>query len=129
MGASLRRINVVYKCVYILGIGIIVLHGHFHIHAFPGSLTVNNLIIDRGLSPVQVCDEFLDSAFIMEYLFFFFFPVILKDDLQVLRQERCLPEPDFQSIVIIDCLLKYFLVRQKGDLCAVLFRTAFAHYL
>ena len=129
MGASLRRIDVVYKCVDILGIGIIVLHGYFHIHAFPGSLAVNNLIVDRGLALVQVCDEFLDSALIVEYLFFLFVPVILENNLQVFRQERRLPEADFEGIIIIDCLFKYFLVRQKGNSCAVLFRTAFAHNL
>ena len=65
----------------------------------------------------------------MEYLFFLFVSVILEDNLQVFRQERRLPEADFEGIIIIDCLFKYLLVRQKGNSCAVLFRTAFAHNL
>ena len=127
MGAALRRIDVVYKCIDILCIGIIVLHGYFHIHAFLGSLAVNNLLVKRCLALIQVCDEFLDTALIVECLFLLFFPVVLKGNPQVLGQERSFPEPDFQRVVIIDRFLEYLLVRQECNLGSMLFRSAFSH--
>ena len=76
MGAPFRCIDIVDKCIDILRVGIIVLHGHFHIHPVLGSFTVDHILIERFLSLVQVRDKFLNSSLIVKDFLFLFFPVI-----------------------------------------------------
>ena len=88
MRAAFRRIDVVDKSIDILIKGIVVLDRYFHHHGILQPFAVNDLLIERRFSAVQVRDEFLDPAFVVECVFSFFFPVIPQDDLQVLCQER-----------------------------------------
>ena len=80
MGSALRSIDIVNKCINILSVGIIVLHGYFHKHAFLGPLAVDHLLIQGSLSLVEIGDKLLDTALVVECFLFFFFPFIPEGD-------------------------------------------------
>jgi len=52
MGSALGCIDIIYKAVDILRIGIVVLHGNFHINTILGALTVKYLIVKRSFPAV-----------------------------------------------------------------------------
>ena len=52
MRSPLRSRNIVYKAVASLCIGIIMLHGHFHIDAIPFPFTVDDIRVQRCFPPV-----------------------------------------------------------------------------
>ena len=91
------------------------------LHAF----AVNDLIVERRLSAVQVSDELPDSAFVVEGVSpDRILTLIIQGDFQILREKCRLPETDLQGIVIVDRLLKDLRIRKEGDFCSVLLRIA-----
>ena len=69
MRTAFRRGDIVDKTVGALGITVVVLQRDLNINAVLFSLTVNEVVIDRRFSLIQVGDEFLDSSLIVEGMF------------------------------------------------------------
>ena len=123
MGTTFRCINIIYKSITVLCIGIIVLHGNFNHNTIFFTFTVNNLRIQCFLTSVQVSNKFADTAFVVEYLFFFLiFSRIFQNNTQAFGKECHLTETLLQNIIIINCFFKNLLIRQECDLgsCTVL---------
>ena len=106
MGTTLRCIDVIYKTVGTLCVGIIVLHGHFHINTILCSFKIQNILIKSCFTSVQVSNKFLDSTFIMEFpdnrIFSFFHTKICQNDLKSLGKECHFTESLFQNIKFIN---------------------------
>ena len=68
MHASLRSNDVVYETVCVLLEPVIVLHRDLDRDIVAGSLAVNDLIVKSFRRPVQILNEFDDSALIAEAL-------------------------------------------------------------
>lgn len=78
MSTAFRRIDIIDKGIYILCIGIIMLHGNFHIYLLLGSLAVDDRRIELFIAFVQIRYKLFDTALIVEYLFFFIISVITQ---------------------------------------------------
>ena len=100
------------------------LHGDFYINIVPCPLAVDDLIVQRCFSLVEIGHELSDPAFIVEDLFLLLFPIVPQDDLQILGQESGLPQTDLQGIVIKDRLLKDRRIWQETDSGPMLFWSA-----
>ena len=118
MCSTFRSRNIIYKAISIIAVRIVVLHSHFYRHIIYHTFTVNDLLIKRCRTAVQVSNEFFDSTFVVERsLFWFFLTVILQYDLQTLCQECHLTESLFQNIKIKDRCLKNGIIRQECYFC------------
>ena len=96
MSSALRRIDIIDKAVGALRVGIIVLHGNFHIDIVFASLKIHDLIVKRGFAPVQVRNKLLDTAFVVEFphdrLAVRLHPQIRQDDLKTLGEKSHFPK-------------------------------------
>ena len=94
MCTALRRRDVVDKAVAALRIRIIMLHRHLNVNTVSGSLTVNDVLIQRSLALVQILYELADASLIVEDLLhrFFLISLIPKHNANIFRQECHLPQ-------------------------------------
>ena len=96
MGTALRRGDVIDKAVNALIVGIIVLHGHFHINVALFPFTVNDIRVQHLFLFIQIFHILLDTALIVEGQGDrLLFPQICEDDLKIPRQKCHLPEALF----------------------------------
>ena len=96
MGSSLRSGDIIYESIRVVAVRIVVLHGHFHVYIILFPFAVNDLVVQRRLAFIQVCDKFLDSTLIMEGLLpDLFLTHIPQDDLKALCQKCHLAESLF----------------------------------
>ena len=117
MSTALRSRDIIYESIRIVAVGIIVLHCNFHIDSVLRSLTVNNLLIERCLAPVQVGNKLLNSAFIVERMLMeFFSSPVPQYNPEPSGQESHLPEPLLQSIIIKDRIFEDLLIRKECHL-------------
>ena len=77
MGTALRRRNIIYKAISIVTVGIIVLHGNLNGYIILHSLTVYNLVVKSCFTAVQISDELLDPALVVEILLHKLFPALI----------------------------------------------------
>ena len=118
MCSTFRSRNVIDKSIRIVTVRIVVLHSHFDRHIIYHTFTVNDLLIKRCRTAVQVSNEFFDSAFVVECSFFrLFLTVVLQYDFQSFCQECHLAESLFQNIKIKDRCLKNGIIRQECYFC------------
>ena len=68
MSTTLRRCNIVYKTVSSLIVGVIMLHSNLNCNIIFHTFTVNNLLIERSFTLVQICYKFFNTTFIVEYM-------------------------------------------------------------
>ena len=68
MCTAFRCDDIIDKAVSRIIVGIVVLHGNFHIDSVPGSLAVDDFRIECFLALVQVGHKFLDTACIVEFV-------------------------------------------------------------
>jgi len=80
MGAAFGGVDIIYKGVNVLGIGIIVLHGHFHVYTILCAFAVEHIFIKGRLALIQIRHKFLDSALIVEGMLMLFLPLIPEAD-------------------------------------------------
>ena len=66
MRTTLRGIDIIYKAKYTLVIRIIVLEGNFHIHAVFLAFEIQNTLIKRRLTLIQIFNKFLDTTLIIK---------------------------------------------------------------
>ena len=66
MSSALRRCNIIYKTISIFTVRIVMLHRNFHCNAVFHPFTVNDLLVKRSFTFIQICDKLFDSAFIVE---------------------------------------------------------------
>ena len=52
MGSALRCVDIVYKAVDILRVGIVVLHGNLHQHVVLLALAVDHIVVKRHVTAV-----------------------------------------------------------------------------
>ena len=77
MGAAFRCIYIVDKAVNAFRVGIVMLHCHFHINIIFAALKIHDIFVKRRFALIQIGDEFLDSALVVEHFFLrIFFPHI-----------------------------------------------------
>ena len=69
MSSSLRRIDVIYKAEYTLVVGIVMLESNLNINIIFLTLKIEDILIERGLTVVQIGDELLDSTLVEELYF------------------------------------------------------------
>ena len=75
MSSSFRRINVIDKGINIFRIGVVMLHSDFNKNFLFFSFTIDYIRIQSFLPFVQIRNEFLDTALIVECLLYrLFFP-------------------------------------------------------
>ena len=123
MCTTFRCVDIIYKAIAVLCVGIIVLHGYFNHNAIFFTFTVNDLWIQCFFTSVEISNKFPDTTFIVEDFFFFLVcSGISQNDTQTFCQERHLTKTLFQNIVIINCFFKDFFIRQECYLCSCLFR-------
>ena len=123
MGTTFRCIDIIYKAIAVLCVGIIVLHGNLNHDTIFFTFTVNDLWIQCFFTSVEISNKFPDTTFIVEDFFFFLVcSGIFQNDTQTFCQERHLTKTLFQNIVIINSFFKDFLIRQERYLCSCLFR-------
>ena len=119
MCTALRCIDVIYKSIAVLRIGVVVLHRNLNRNAVLLSLTVNNLWIQRFFTLVQICYKFTDTTLVVEYFFFLgVFSLISEDNAKSFGKESHLTKTLFQDIIIINSFLKDFLIRQECNSCS-----------
>ena len=93
MSSAFRSRNIIYKSVAVLIVGIIVLHCNFNRYIVDDSLTVNNLLVKRSRTAVQILNKFFDSTFVVESLLNrLLWSFIAKNDFQSLCQKCHLTE-------------------------------------
>ena len=94
MCTALRRRDVIDKAVAALRIRIIMLHRHLDIHTVSGSLTVNDILIQRSLALIQILYELANASLIVEDLLYRFLRISLipKHNADIFRQECHLPQ-------------------------------------
>ena len=76
MCTTFRCIDIIYKAIAVLCVGIIVLHGNLNHDTIFFTFTVNDLWIQCFFTSVEISNKFPDTTFIVED--FFFFLVCLK---------------------------------------------------
>ena len=73
----------------------------------------------RGVGAVQIGDKLLDSALIAEGMLMLFLPSLIgEDNVQPLSQECHFPESSLKGIVIVDSIVKNFLIRKETYGCS-----------
>ena len=123
MCTTFRCIDIIYKAIAVLCVGIIVLHGNLNHDTIFFTFTVNDLWIQCFFTSVEISNKFPDTTFIMKGFFFFLiFSGVFQYNAKTFCQERHLTEALFQNIVIINCLFEDFFIRQEGYFCSCLFR-------
>ena len=123
MCTTFRCIDIIYKAIAVLCVGIIVLHGNLNHDTIFFTFTVNDLWIQCFFTSVEISNKFPDTTFIVEDFFFFLVcSGISQNDTQTFCQERHLTKTLFQNIIIINCFFKDFFIRQECYLCSCLFR-------
>jgi len=114
---ALRCIDIVYKAIGVLCIGVIMLQRNLYRHAVFLTLTVNDFRVKSLLASVQVAYKLTDTTLIVEYLLALLsLSLILQNDTKTLSQESHLTKSLFQDIIIINSLLKDLLVRKEINL-------------
>ncbi len=118
MGSALRRCNIVHESIRIVTVRIIMLHRHLDRYIVDHSLTVDNILVESRLAPIQVRHELLNAAFIVKCLFnsAVVRPVVPQHDFKSSGQKCHLPETLFQHIVIKHRIFKNRVVRQEHNL-------------
>src|SRR5271157_6490133 len=91
--------NVIGKGEYDLAVAIVILHRYFDIGGILLLLEIDDLFINGRLTFVQILDELDDPALEVERLGNAR-PGIRQRDLDALIEERKLPQPDSQYIVM-----------------------------
>src|SRR5271157_2384416 len=99
MRAALGRMDIIGKSKDDLIIAIVILHGYFDIGGILLLLEINDFFINGCLAFVQVLDELDDTALVVERLGDAR-PGIRQRDLDALVEERKLPQPVSQYIVM-----------------------------
>ena len=123
MCTTFRCIDIIYKAIAVLCVGIIVLHGNLNHNAIFFTFTVNDLWIQCFFTSVEISNKFPDTTFIVEDFFFFLVcSGISQNDTQTFCQERHLTKTLFQNIVIINSFFEDFFIRQECYFCSCLFR-------
>ena len=123
MCTTFRCIDIIYKAIAVLCVGIIVLHGNLNHDTIFFTFTVNDLWIQCFFTSVEISNKFPDTTFIVEDFFFFLVcSGISQNDTQTFCQERHLTKTLFQNIVIINSFFEDFFIRQEGYFCSCLFR-------
>ena len=101
MRAAVRRGDVVGEGVYVLRVGVVVLHGHLDQDPVLDAFGVDGLREQHLLVLVQVLDELLQAAFEAEVVLLrFLAPLVPEDDPHALVQERHLPQAVAQYVVL-----------------------------
>ena len=95
------------------------LHRHLYCNSVLKPFAVNDLIIKRSLAFVKVCDEFFDTALIVEGMFMqFLSSPVPQYNSETFCKECHFSESLFQRVIVKYNIVKYFRIRIKGYLCA-----------
>ena len=109
-------INIIYKAVAVLRIGVVMLERYFHLHTILHALAVNNVIIDRRGTLVQILYKLLNAAFIVVHLGKYrLYPLIGQSNLKSFGQKCHLTQSGLQCLEIVFCHLKHGLIRKEAD--------------
>ncbi len=116
MGPAFMGVDIIDKTVTIFGIGIAVLERHFHLNSVFHSFTIDNILINGRIAPVQILDKFFDAALIVIY----FgpdrvFSLVRQCNFQPLCQKSRFPKPDLKRLKIEFGRFKNLLVRKERD--------------
>ena len=127
--AALGGIDIIDEAVFAVGVGVVVLHGDFHIDIVFGALEIHDRIVEGFFVVVEVGDELPDPALVVEGLVLGAVDVILalipQGDAQAPGQESHLPHPLAQDVVFKNGrLCENERIRQEGDRRSRLFRGA-----
>ncbi len=85
---AFRRRDIVDETVAVVVVCIVVLHRNLDVHIADAALAVNDIVVQRGVTLVQVLHVLLDTALIVERLLARgLLTVVCERDLQALREE------------------------------------------
>ena len=130
MCTALRCIDIIYKTIGILCIGIIMLQSNLYRYTILLTFTVNDLRVKCLFTSVQVAYKLTDTTLIVEYLLTLLaLSLIFQHNAKTLGQESHLTKSLFQDIVIINSLLKDLLVRKEINLRSGKLRITVAYNL
>ena len=130
MCTAFRCCNVIYKSICVIAVRVIVLHCNLYCDTVFFTFTVNNLLIKRCLTFIQILHKLFNSAFVVESLLNRLFrSFIFQDNLQIFCQKCHLTETLFQRVIIKHCLLKNLFVWKKCNLCSCLLCITFIYNL
>ena len=117
MCTALRCIDIIYKTIGILCIGIIMLQSNLYRYTILLTFTVNDLRVKCLFTSVQVAYKLTDTTLIVEYLLTLLaLSLIFQHNAKTLGQESHLTKSLFQDIIIINSLLKDLLIRKEINL-------------
>ena len=91
---------------------------HFHQNAVLFPCGIENIFIQRCSGVIQVGNEFLDTAFVMEgVVLFHAFSEVEQIDFQTFCQECCFTETLFQNVIFENCFFENLIIGQEMYEC------------
>ena len=123
MSTAFRGRDIIDETVNIFVVAIIVLKGNLNHHAVFNAFTVDDIIVKRCCSLIQIGDVLLDTTLIMKFRADrFFLTQVCQTDLQTLGQKCNLSKTLSEHIVIKNGNFKHLRIRKEDNLGTSLFR-------
>ena len=119
VGTALVGVDVVGEAEDRLLVGAVPLHRHFDGAFVFVAFEVHDLVVHRLFVLVEVADEVLDAAVVLEGDALAIGAFVVQVDLETTRQERCFPQPVDQRREVVVDLLEDLAVGEERNLGAV----------
>ena len=114
MSTAVRGIDIIYESKDAFCKAVIVLESNFHQNAVLFAGSIKNIFIQGCSGVIQVRNEFLDTAFVVEGMVLFHaFTQVEQIDLQTFCQERSFAETLFQNVIFENCFFENLIIGQE----------------